>query len=245
MVEAGLAEGVVGRARSAGLLDIVRPRPARLHDRPASRRGRRAVRRRAGDGDEARAAVRGARRRFARGAGAPDAVVLTVAAGPAVHAGRGAAAGGAAASSCCCAADTKGSTSGCASASATEELSIGDYVLTGGELPALVVDRRGRPAGAGRGRRRAVGGRGFVHPRAAGLPALHAAGGVSRARRCPTCCCRGTTREIRRWRRTEALQRTLERRPELLDDAALDDEERAMLRESNSRVHEAEKERVT
>ena len=44
----------------------------------------------------------------------------------------------AARTSCCCAAATKGSTSGCASGS-TEELSIGDYVLSGGELPALVV----------------------------------------------------------------------------------------------------------
>ena len=44
----------------------------------------------------------------------------------------------AARTSCCCAGATRGSTSGCASGS-TEELSIGDYVLTGGELPALVI----------------------------------------------------------------------------------------------------------
>jgi tRNA (guanine37-N1)-methyltransferase len=37
--------------------------------------------------------------------------------------------------------------------------------------------------------------------------------------------------EVRRWRRKMALQRTLERRPELLDDAVLDEEERAMLEE--------------
>ena len=39
----------------------------------------------------------------------------------------------------CSAADTRGWTSGCATLVATEELSIGDYVLSGGELPALVV----------------------------------------------------------------------------------------------------------
>jgi tRNA (guanine37-N1)-methyltransferase len=38
---------------------------------------------------------------------------------------------------------------------------------------------------------------------------------------------------IRRWRKREALRRTLERRPELLERADLDDEERALLRELN------------
>ncbi len=36
--------------------------------------------------------------------------------------------------------------------------------------------------------------------------------------------------EIRRWRRHEALRLTLERRPELVADASLDDEERSWLR---------------
>ena len=44
----------------------------------------------------------------------------------------------AAAHSCCCAAATRGSTSGCATR-VDEEMSIGDYVLSGGEMPALVV----------------------------------------------------------------------------------------------------------
>src|SRR5690606_25412598 len=37
--------------------------------------------------------------------------------------------------------------------------------------------------------------------------------------------------EIRRWRRREALRRTLERRPDLLETAVLDDEERRWLGE--------------
>ena len=57
MVEAGLAAGVVGRARQSGLLDMRRAQPSRLHDRPASRRRRCAVWRRTRDGAEAGAAV--------------------------------------------------------------------------------------------------------------------------------------------------------------------------------------------
>jgi tRNA (guanine37-N1)-methyltransferase len=41
----------------------------------------------------------------------------------------------------------------------------------------------------------------------------------------------GNHAQIRRWRKREALSRTLERRPELLADAVLDDEERELLRE--------------
>jgi tRNA (guanine37-N1)-methyltransferase len=41
----------------------------------------------------------------------------------------------------------------------------------------------------------------------------------------------GNHAEIRRWRKRQALSRTLDRRPDLLDAATLDDEEREMLRE--------------
>ena len=61
MVEAALAEGVVGRARRVGAGRHSGARPARLHRRSAPHGRRRAVRRRAGDGDEARAAVSGGR----------------------------------------------------------------------------------------------------------------------------------------------------------------------------------------
>jgi tRNA (guanine37-N1)-methyltransferase len=36
---------------------------------------------------------------------------------------------------------------------------------------------------------------------------------------------------VRRWRRKEALARTLDRRPDLIERAALDDEDRALLDE--------------
>jgi tRNA (guanine37-N1)-methyltransferase len=41
----------------------------------------------------------------------------------------------------------------------------------------------------------------------------------------------GNHAEIRRWRKREAVARTLETRPDLLDEASLDDEERTILRE--------------
>ena len=41
----------------------------------------------------------------------------------------------------------------------------------------------------------------------------------------------GNHAEIRRWRKREALSRTLDRRPDLLDGATLDEEEQELLRE--------------
>jgi tRNA (guanine37-N1)-methyltransferase len=41
----------------------------------------------------------------------------------------------------------------------------------------------------------------------------------------------GHHEEVRRWRKMAALRRTLNRRPDLLDAAALDDEERRLLDE--------------
>jgi tRNA (guanine37-N1)-methyltransferase len=37
--------------------------------------------------------------------------------------------------------------------------------------------------------------------------------------------------DVRRWRRRTALERTLERRPDLIEQAALDDEDRELLEE--------------
>ncbi len=72
----------------------------------------------------------------------------------------------------------------------TDEISIGDYVLTGGELPALVVlDAVVRLVPGVVGDAASVGAR-FVRAGAARSPALHAAGGVPRAARCRTCSSR-------------------------------------------------------
>jgi len=113
---------------------------------------------------------------------------------------------------------------------ATEELSIGDYVLTGGELPALViVDAVARfvpgVVGDGESVRLDSFGRGLLDFPQYTRPAEHAGHAV------PEVLLSGHHAEIRRWRRREALRRTIERRPDLLPKAALDEEDRDLLRE--------------
>ena len=111
---------------------------------------------------------------------------------------------------------------------ATEELSIGDYVLSGGELPALViVDAVARLVPGVVGDEESVRAR-HVRARAARFPAVHAAGDVP-GMAVPPVLLSGHHAEIARWRRQEALARTLERRPDLLETASLDDEDRATL----------------
>jgi tRNA (guanine37-N1)-methyltransferase len=112
---------------------------------------------------------------------------------------------------------------------ATEELSIGDYVLSGGELPALViVDAVVRllPGAVGDGESVAVDSfsRGFLDYPHFTRPAEF------RGWRVPEVLLSGNHAEIRRWRTREALARTLALRPDLLPDAELDSEEREILR---------------
>jgi tRNA (guanine37-N1)-methyltransferase len=67
------------------------------------------------------------------------------------------------------------------------------------------------------------------------------AGGTASAERVlrvPEVLMSGNHGEIRRWRKREALSRTLARRPDLLDAATLDDEEEQMLRELKGASHE-------
>ena len=122
----------------------------------------------------------------------------------------------------------------------TEELSIGDYVLTGGELPALVVlDAVARFVPGVVGDEQSVVedsfSRGlldfpqYTRPAAVAVRRDHA--GELSVARVPDVLLSGNHGEIRRWRRREALSRTLERRPDLLADARLDEEEQQMLRE--------------
>ncbi len=112
----------------------------------------------------------------------------------------------------------------------TEELSIGDYVLTGGELPAMVVlDAATRLLPGAVGDEQSVENDSFSrglldfphYTRPAEFDGM----------KVPDVLVSGHHGEIRRWRKREALRRTLERRPDLLADARLDDEERAILRE--------------
>ena len=113
---------------------------------------------------------------------------------------------------------------------ATEELSIGDYVLSGGEVAALVVvDAIGRLVPGVVGDSRSVEedsfSRGLLDYPHYTRPAECSGHAV------PEVLLSGHHEEVRRWRRKTALRRTFERRPDLLDTAALDDEDRAMVDE--------------
>jgi tRNA (guanine37-N1)-methyltransferase len=116
---------------------------------------------------------------------------------------------------------------------ATDEVSIGDYVLSGGELPALVIlDAVARLVPGVVGDEQSVEGDSFErglldHPHYT-RPAEFA------GMRVPEVLTSGHHGEIRRWRRQQALRRTFERRPDLLETAPLDDEERGWLREWNA-----------
>lgn len=123
----------------------------------------------------------------------------------------------------------------------TEELSIGDYVLTGGELPALVIlDAVARYVPGVVGDEDSVThdsfSRGlldfpqFTRPPVIRSARLSAEPDSERELTVPDVLLSGNHAEIRRWRKREALRRTLERRPDLLAGAKLDEEEVEILR---------------
>ena len=111
-----------------------------------------------------------------------------------------------------------------------EEVSIGDYVLSGGELPALVVvDAVARFVPGVVGDEQSVVEESFSR----GLLDFphYTRPAIVGTDRVPEVLLSGNHAEIRRWRKREAIARTLARRPELLENAALDEEERAILEE--------------
>jgi tRNA (guanine37-N1)-methyltransferase len=113
---------------------------------------------------------------------------------------------------------------------ATEELSLGDYVLTGGELAALViVDTVARLLPGVVGDEDSVAGdsfsRGILDFPHFTRPAEF------REWRVPEVLVSGHHGEIRKWRKRQALELTLQRRPDLLAHAELDVEEQEILRE--------------
>src|SRR6185295_6625249 len=120
----------------------------------------------------------------------------------------------------------------------TEELSIGDYVLTGGELPAMVIlDAVARLVPGVVGDEQSVAGDSFSRglldfPQYTRPATLTRPGPVGSADlSVPDVLLSGNHADIRRWRKREAVTRTLERRPDLLDGATLDAEEQEILRE--------------
>jgi tRNA (guanine37-N1)-methyltransferase len=113
---------------------------------------------------------------------------------------------------------------------ASDELSIGDYVLSGGEIPALVViDAVMRLLPGTLGDFESAAGDSF-HTGLLDVP-QYTRPREFRGREVPEVLVSGHHENIRRWRRRQALMRTLRRRPELLERAELTDEDRAILSE--------------
>jgi len=110
-----------------------------------------------------------------------------------------------------------------------DEISVGDYVLTGGEIPAMViVDAVTRLLP------------GVLGDPGAAMKDSHARGllehpqytrpAVFRGYPVPDLLLSGDHAKIARWRRREALRRTFERRPDLLKKADLTEEDKEYLR---------------
>jgi tRNA (guanine37-N1)-methyltransferase len=113
-----------------------------------------------------------------------------------------------------------------------EEISIGDFVLTGGELAAMViVDATVRLVEGVVGDQASVAAESF----AGGLLDYphYTRPAEFRGQRVPDVLLTGHHEQIRRWRRREQLRRTLERRPDLLSLDLLTEEDRALLRDNS------------
>jgi len=111
---------------------------------------------------------------------------------------------------------------------ATHEVSIGDYVLTGGELAAMVVvDAVARFIPGVLGDIESA----ETDSHFGGIlgPPLYTRPEDYRDHRVPEVLLSGNHERIRKWRRTEALRATAKRRPDLLDKAELTDEDQEIL----------------
>jgi tRNA (guanine37-N1)-methyltransferase len=110
-----------------------------------------------------------------------------------------------------------------------DEISIGDFVVSGGELPAmLMADAMGRLIPG------VVGNTGSVEEDSFFRGLLdyphYTRPEELRGRRVPDILLSGHHEKIRKWRKEQALRATLEKRPDLFDHAELDDEAREILR---------------
>jgi len=102
----------------------------------------------------------------------------------------------------------------------TDEISIGDYVLSGGEIPAMViVEAVTRLVPGVLGDMRAV----IEDSHAHGLLEYphYTRPAEFRGLRVPDILVSGHHAQVERWRREQALRRTLERRPDLMANADL------------------------
>ena len=235
MIEAGLAEGVVSRGRERGLLDIAvhdlrnftTDRHRSVDDVPYG----------GGPGMvmKAEPLVR-AVDRIRQTRGSPGVVVITSPQGRRFTQAEATRLGRAGHVALLCG-RYEGMDERVFSLTGAEELSIGDYVLSGGELAALViVDAVSRLVPGVVGDEQSVEedsfSRGLLDYPHYTRPAEF--GGL----KVPDVLLSGHHADVRRWRKKAALARTLERRPELLETAALDEEERELLREIRGEASE-------
>jgi tRNA (guanine37-N1)-methyltransferase len=229
MVDAGLAEGVVGRAKTSGLLDIV---VHNLRDFTTDKHhvvddvpfgGGPGMVMKPEPFFAAMRAIRASR-------GEPDAVILLSPAGERFSQD-GAKQLAALRHLVLLCGRYEGIDERVREGLATAEVSIGDYVLSGGEIPALaVIDAVARLVPGVVGDDQSVEADSFTrglldyphYTRPAEFEGRHV----------PEVLLSGHHGEIRRWRRETALQRTKERRPDLLSTASLDTDEREWLKRS-------------
>jgi tRNA (guanine37-N1)-methyltransferase len=110
----------------------------------------------------------------------------------------------------------------------TDQISVGDYVLTGGELPAMIIIDAvsrflpgvlGDPTGA----EDDSFSNGLLEYPHYTRPEIFRGWGV------PPELLSGNHAEIARWRREQSIRRTLKHRPDLLENAPLTDKERKII----------------
>lgn len=112
----------------------------------------------------------------------------------------------------------------------TDNLSIGDYVLTGGELPAMVmIDCISRLVPGVLNNDLSAEEESF-HDNLLEYP-QYTRPEDFRGMKVPEVLMSGHHKNIYEWRRRESIRRTLERRPDLLDEAVLDKKEKLFLEE--------------
>lgn len=111
---------------------------------------------------------------------------------------------------------------------ATQEISIGDYVLTGGELPAMIlIDSISRQIPGVLGNQASAATDSFAD----GLLEYpqYTRPSTYQGHQVPDVLLSGHHERIEQWRRKQSLRRTWQRRPELLASAPLDSEDQAFL----------------
>jgi tRNA (guanine37-N1)-methyltransferase len=117
----------------------------------------------------------------------------------------------------------------------TDEISIGDYVLTGGELPALmIIDAVSRlipgvlgdPTGA-EDDSHSMGLLEYPH---------YTRPTEFRGWKVPDVLLSGDHAKIEKWRREQALRRTFQKRPDMLEKVELDQEDKKIVERLKSKV---------